>query len=736
MKYPETLNLAWRDHLAPRKQDAPTFVSLFAGCGGSSLGYSMAGFQELLAVERDDHAVEVFRLNFPDVPVYHGDIARLSVEQCMKTAGVEEGDLDVLDGSPPCFPAGTPVATPQGAKAVETIKAGDLILTHTGRYRRVEKTFSREYEGELAMIEPRYGRSDLTCTPNHPLLVKRVVCVRQGYGFVKTYSEPQWINAGEVSSGDLLLEPAVKAAIPLNIPPVIDKQRINRKGAGGVEASENVLKERACDIDWRCDAVAWTLGLYLAEGHLRGRDPVLATSGACRRSIIFSVRDAKAKTAAKKMRQAGFNPYVQKHGQGVTRLTITDTDYWVLCRTMGQYAHGKFIPSAFLTMSKSWREALLAGYLFGDGYTRAVKGTTIISAVSVSKRLIQGIAQLVAGIYNVVPSIETTRTKPTTVICGREVNQRDYYTMRCRISAVDEDKERLGHVDEQGVWIPIRRVQRTVPVRCRVFNLEVERDHSYTAHGFAAHNCQGFSTAGRRAFTDQRNSLFMEFVRLLRGLMPKVFVMENVSGLVKGKMKLIFRAILQELKASGYRVSVRLLNASHYGVPQLRERVIFIGVRNDLGIHPSHPVGRCNPISLREALYNCEPSEIMPLTGRNLKMLSMVRPGAKSTERNKAAVAAFGKVRNFNLLKLSWSKPSPTVLKSMRVSGDFGSGLVMPDEDRYVSISELKRICSFPDQFQMTGTYVEKWGRLGNSVPPLLMKFIIDHIKTHVLERK
>ena len=164
--------------------------------------------------------------------------------------------------------------------------------------------------------------------------------------------------------------------------------------------------------------------------------------------------------------------------------------------------------------------------------------------------------------------------------------------------------------------------------------------------------------------------------------------------------------------------------------------MIFIGVRNDLGVTPSHPVGRYAPISLREALHDCEPSEIMPLTGRNKVMLSMVKPGAKSSERNRAAVAAFGKVRNFNLLKLSWSQPSPTVLKSMRVSGDFGSGLVMPDEDRYLSISELKRICSFPDQFQMTGTYVEKWGRLGNSVPPLLMKSIADHIKTHILERK
>jgi DNA (cytosine-5)-methyltransferase 1 len=95
--------------------------------------------------------------------------------------------------------------------------------------------------------------------------------------------------------------------------------------------------------------------------------------------------------------------------------------------------------------------------------------------------------------------------------------------------------------------------------------------------------CQGFSTAGKRDFGDDRNQLFREFVRLLRGLQPKVFVMENVSGMVKGKMKLIFADILRELKASGYVVSARLLNAMWFGVPQSRERMIFIGVREDLG---------------------------------------------------------------------------------------------------------------------------------------------------------
>lgn len=102
MTYPEILAEAWKLHLAPRAPDAPTVISLFAGCGGSSLGYSMAGFRELLAVEWDENAAATFRLNFPDVPIYQGDIAGLTSEAAMQLAGIQPGELDVLDGSPPC----------------------------------------------------------------------------------------------------------------------------------------------------------------------------------------------------------------------------------------------------------------------------------------------------------------------------------------------------------------------------------------------------------------------------------------------------------------------------------------------------------------------------------------------------------------------------------------------------------------------------------------------------------
>src|ERR1051325_395911 len=98
--YQQVLDHAWRMHLAPKSK--LTVVSTFAGAGGSSLGYSIAGLYERLAVEWDNHAVNTFKHNFSGVPVFHGDITTLNRKKCFSLTGLAEGELDVLDGSPPC----------------------------------------------------------------------------------------------------------------------------------------------------------------------------------------------------------------------------------------------------------------------------------------------------------------------------------------------------------------------------------------------------------------------------------------------------------------------------------------------------------------------------------------------------------------------------------------------------------------------------------------------------------
>ncbi len=100
--YLNVLRTAWAAHLAPLHCSSPGVVSLFSGGGGSLLGCSMAGYRPLLAVEQDPHALDTLRLNFPGLALHCGDIRDLGTAQALSLAGVAPGELDLLEGSPPC----------------------------------------------------------------------------------------------------------------------------------------------------------------------------------------------------------------------------------------------------------------------------------------------------------------------------------------------------------------------------------------------------------------------------------------------------------------------------------------------------------------------------------------------------------------------------------------------------------------------------------------------------------
>lgn len=231
--------------------------------------------------------------------------------------------------------------------------------------------------------------------------------------------------------------------------------------------------------------------------------------------------------------------------------------------------------------------------------------------------------------------------------------------------------------------------------------------------------CQGFSTTGKRMIEDPRNQLFREYVRLLQGLQPKVFVMENVSGMVKGKMKLLFADILTELRNSGYTVSAKLLNAMYLGVPQSRQRMIFIGVRDDLGIEPSHPKPQTRPIPVRDAIGNLEK------TRPDLEL----NDHAKTIYRKRK----LGSKDNFNSIVLKGNCVAPTLIKTQRPTAS--TGLNHYSLEQSLSIEELQRIGSFPDCYCFTGAYSTQAARIGNSVPPEMMRRIALHIKEKILDK-
>lgn len=230
--------------------------------------------------------------------------------------------------------------------------------------------------------------------------------------------------------------------------------------------------------------------------------------------------------------------------------------------------------------------------------------------------------------------------------------------------------------------------------------------------------CQGFSTAGKRRFDDPRNSLFKEYARLINELQPKVFVMENVTGMIKGYMKQAYLQIIKTLRECGYKVKGEVMNAMYYNVPQSRERVIIIGVRNDLGIEPSHPKPQAKPLTVRDSCYGLrnDPPDIP------------FNPDTRTAQIMKGLPQGNHDPKHHSHLKIAWDRPSPTLLKDFLGYFHFWH----PEQFRPLTLMEWKRIGSFPDTFQFTDKK-EGCQRIGNSVPPNLMKAIALHIKENIL---
>jgi DNA (cytosine-5)-methyltransferase 1 len=231
--------------------------------------------------------------------------------------------------------------------------------------------------------------------------------------------------------------------------------------------------------------------------------------------------------------------------------------------------------------------------------------------------------------------------------------------------------------------------------------------------------CQGFSMSGKRKYFDQRNWLFKEVVRLVDGLRPRAFLVENVAGLLMGEMKTVFRLMMRRLSdLDGYEVRARLMNAANHGVPQSRPRTIIFGVDESLG-PPRFPKPDDKILTVRDAFAAIEDDvddgrKPTPLTKR---LLPMMKAGDHFNRR-------LGDGRRLNWMRLRWDAPSHTL-----PSTPTGAGMVFhPDGDRPISSAEIKALCSFPQSFRFKD-YRTAGALMGNAVMPEFMRRIALELK-------
>lgn len=246
--------------------------------------------------------------------------------------------------------------------------------------------------------------------------------------------------------------------------------------------------------------------------------------------------------------------------------------------------------------------------------------------------------------------------------------------------------------------------------------------------------CQGFSHAGRRDPKDPRNSLFIEFIKMVKGLRPKWIVIENVTGILNAKtasdeyVKDIIKRELEE--ADGYKVKYFKLTAADYGVPQKRRRVFFIATNTGMSIEEP------------EQTHSEKPK--ITIEGKRLK--PWVPVGKILLPKNKVPERYFHtpkmingfinrKKRNvergvgFGPQYLDFRKPSFTI--SARYWKDGSDALVKYSESeiRMLTPLEIARIQGFPDNYQFYGSMRDVYTQLGNAVPVGMAKAIAEKIK-------
>ncbi|MEY8767530.1 DNA cytosine methyltransferase [Francisella philomiragia] len=288
-------------------------------------------------------------------------------------------------------------------------------------------------------------------------------------------------------------------------------------------------------------------------------------------------------------------------------------------------------------------------------------------------------------------------------------------------------------------WNVIERdIQKVSKDGIRKYLLNPNDDIDLLSGGYP---CQSFSYAGNRlGIEDTRGTLFYDFAKILDELRPRVFLAENVKGLVSHDKGRTLNIMLEVFKAVGYDVSYKVLNALDYGVAQKRQRVIIVGVRHDvksaLKKDYEFPRPYKKHLVLRDVLQNVPYSECAKYNDKKKEVLKYVKPGGCWKDLPDAIAREYMKSSYFMgggktgiARRLSWDEPGLTVLCA---PAQKQTERCHPDELRPFSIRENARIQSFPDDWNFEGSVSEKYKQIGNAVPVNLAKEVGLSIKRYL----
>ena len=268
--------------------------------------------------------------------------------------------------------------------------------------------------------------------------------------------------------------------------------------------------------------------------------------------------------------------------------------------------------------------------------------------------------------------------------------------------------------------------------------------------------CQGFSVAGKRIIEDERNILYKSFVDFVSCFHPKAFVMENVPNILSIGGGIVRETIIRDFEKLGYKVNVKVLTASDYGVPQNRKRAVFVGISDGMDFEfpkaletgkittyeaisdlpegslpegSDYPIEACSDYQryvrkCSKGIYN---HEITAHNNRTTEIISLVPDGGNY----KDLPDEFKRTRNVHIAwtRLSSQKPSITIDTGHRHHFHY-------KWNRVPTVRESARIQSFPDWYIFLCSKTSQYKQVGNAVPPLMAKAIALQLLDTLWQKK
>ena len=626
-------------------------------------------------------------------------------------------DADIVLGGFPCFITGTQVLTHNGYTNIEDVLLSDKLMTHTGEFHTILNLQKKIYDGNLYNINIKYHSNPITCTDEHPFYV------RQKMDDLK-FNNPEWIQASKINKNHYF---GMKINDNNVIPEFSFEMKINI-------TTSNVIKITLDNPDmW------FMMGYFVGDGWI---EESIRKDGRIKNIIRFAINNNDEEYVVSRINNI-FKITDKKCPTGKCKKFGCSNFVWFnILKQFGKYAHGKLIPEWVQDAPIEYVQEFINGYMTADGCINVSNDKHRITTVSYN--LAYGTQRLflkLGHIFGISKSIKP----PTCVIEGRTVNQRDSYTVGGYCRKLLRKCKPFAFIEDGYVWYPLKTITNNYQQNTNVYNFEVNKDNSYIVENVIVHNCNDFSHAGKRkgfesttghdlkekVDTEKENSrgtLYKSFVEVVKRVKPKIFVAENVYGLLTMKNEPI-KQIMKDFSEVGYDVDYQVVYCPEFGIPQTRKRVIIMGISKDRNIDISEG---WNIISKNKTECNIgkyfkhlkEPDESTDISQMVYSKAKKLQKGQGQTEINLNSFAPTMRAEHHGNIEFRRHTNSKININEKTMI------------ERRLTVREAGLIQTFPPDYIFSNKKnMTAYKYIGNAVPPLLGYLIADKVselcKTH-----